>query len=432
MIRKLHIQLTALCTAITGLILATLTVICLLISESGMKNQETSSFQTNLNTLYENLELQTLLSHNWIRQMEYHYQFHIRVYDNGQPLFYQNLEKDETVASLVDEALQEAADHYDIHLDEKTPSGRLPVQKEFTIRGGDKELYNASVAVFSRTGGSLGVAVLHSLAPMSRRIFHQRLLFLSADLVALLALIIFFWFFTARMIRPIQENRKKQIQFVASASHELRSPLTVILSNIAAVRSHIMPCDDSFLLTLDSEGKRMSRLISDMLQLASADNHTWSIHPEETELDTLLLQTWENFESLAAAKGLSWDIELPDEAVPPLRCDSERVRQLLSILIDNAFCYTPKGGRVVLALRRQPGTLHISVSDNGPGIPDDQKSSVFERFHRLDCARRDKSHFGLGLCIADEIVRLHRGNLLLTDTPGGGATFTVVLDETVR
>ena len=147
---------------------------------------------------------------------------------------------------------------------------------------------------------------------------------------------------------------------------------------------------------------------------------------------------------MARSKGLRFDIELPDEVVTPIRCDAERIRQLLSILIDNAFSYTPKGGRICLSLatetpaflsdsfnfRRsaQYQKLYLSVIDNGPGIPDDQKDAVFERFHRLDTARHDKAHFGLGLCIAQEIVSLHHGQLLLTDTPDGGATFTVVLD----
>lgn len=432
MIQKLHIQLTALCTVITGLILAVLTVICLFISESGIRAQEASAFSTNLNTMYENLEVQTSLSHNWIRQMEYHYRFTIRIFDNGVPLFFQSLEQDDATDAMIEQVLQTAKRDYGIDLEQASGASRLNKQQEFTVYDENGDAYNASVALFPRGSGMLSAAILHPLAPMNLRIFKQRMGFLLADLAALAALAVFFWFFTARIIRPLQENRKKQMQFVASASHELRSPLTVMLSNVAAVRSGIMACDDDFLAVLDSEGKRMSRLIGDMLQLASADNHTWSIRLTEVELDTLLLQTWENFESLSAARGLRWDIELPDEAVPPLVCDAERIRQLLSILIDNAFSYTPKGGRVKLSLSRKKnaypsGAFYITVSDNGPGIPDDQKQTVFERFHRLDSSRRDKSHFGLGLCIAQEIVRLHHGQLLVSDTPGGGATFTVIL-----
>ncbi|MFR8547252.1 MAG: sensor histidine kinase [Lachnospiraceae bacterium] len=453
MIQKLHIQLTALCTAITGLVLAVLTVICLSISESGIRGQEAAAFQTNLNTLYENLEVQTALSHNWIRQMEFHYQFTIRLFDNGIPLFYQQITEDAQMDALAEQTIRTARQEHAIDLEDPSSAGMLGQHAEFTVYDKAGNPYNASAAVVPRGTGVLSAIVLHPLAPMRARILHQRISFAAADLAALLALCIFFWFFTARMIRPIQENRKKQIQFVAAASHELRSPLTVILSNIAAVRSRLMPCDDTFLDTLDSESSRMSRLINDMLQLAGADNHTWSMQLQEAEPDTLLLQTWENFESMALSKGLRFDIELPEDSVPPVCCDAERIRQLLSILIDNAFSYTPRGGRVCLSLStdtpdflaggarssssRDSGAkgfaprknaLYLSVIDNGPGIPDDSKAAVFERFQQLDSSRRDKSHFGLGLCIAQEIAQLHHGQLLLTDTPGGGATFTVVLE----
>lgn len=448
MIRRLHIQLTALCTVITGSILAVLTVICLLISESGIRAQESSSFSTNLNTMYQNLEVQSTLSHMWIRQMEYHYQFSVRIFDGGSPLFFQELEQDAQTESLLKAVIETASSEHGLDLMSAASQNHLRQQAEFTVRDEHGELYDASAALLPKSGGVLGVAVLHPLAPVNARILQQRYLFVLADLAALGVLGVFFWFFTGRMIRPLQENRKKQIQFIASASHELRSPLTVILSNVDAVKNGVMANDRSFLQTIESESRRMSRLVGDMLQLAGADNNTWSIHPSETELDTLLLQTWETFESLSFARKLKWEIELPDEPVPAVVCDAERIRQLLSILIDNAFAYTPKGGRVRLSLRtaasdngdiplnrsapswlpaRSRPCVCISVSDNGPGIPDDQKKAVFERFHRLDRSRRDKSHFGLGLCIAEEIARLHHGRLILTDTPGGGATFTVFL-----
>ncbi|MDO4323929.1 MAG: HAMP domain-containing sensor histidine kinase [Lachnospiraceae bacterium] len=460
MFRKLHVQLTALCITITGLILAVLSVICLFISESGIRRQEYDSFSANLNALYQNLAQQTSLSHNWIRQMEHSYQFSIQILDNGVPLFFQSLDTNDIPEDLWNTVREKAVSDYGLDFQDFSSLGILSRHEEFPITDESGRPYTASAALIPRSGGSIGVTVLHPLTEMNRRILGQRLAFVTADLAALIILSIFYWFFTARMIRPLQENRKKQMQFVASASHELRSPLTVILSNVAAVKNGIMPNDHQFLNTLYSEGNRMSRLISDMLQLASADNHTWSMQPSEVEIDTLLLQTWENFESMASARQLHWKITLPDEPVPRCTCDAERIRQLLSILIDNAFCYTPQGGHIRLALSdhapgpqnpgaahgackssfRKPalrrhatrsqgssGCLYISVSDDGPGIPDEQKTAVFERFHRVDASRKDKSHFGLGLCIAQEIAQLHRGQLLLTDTPGGGATFTLML-----
>lgn len=443
MFRKLHLQLTALCITITGLILAVLSFICLFISESGIRRQEYDSFSANLNALYENLGQQTSLSHNWIRQMEHSYQISIQIFDNGTPLFFQTLGKNEMPEELWDTVQEKALTEYGLNLREPAALGVLARHEEFQIKDTSGQAYTASAALIPRSGGFIGAAVLHPLTAMEHRIFRQRLYFILADLTALVLLGIFYWFFTAHMLRPLQENRKKQMQFVASASHELRSPLTVILSNVAAVKNGILPGDHQFLNTIYSEGNRMSRLITDMLQLASADNHSWSIHPSETEIDTLLLQTWENFESMASARNLQWEISLPDESVPRCMCDAERIRQLLSILIDNAFCYTPEGGHIRLSLsdkapvtrtRRQlpvSGTacLYISVSDDGPGVPDDQKDTVFERFHRLDASRKDKSHFGLGLCIAREIALLHKGQLLLTDTPGGGATFTLILPQ---
>ena len=139
------------------------------------------------------------------------------------------------------------------------------------------------------------------------------------------------------------------------------------------------------------------------------------------------MQTWESNESLASRKNLGWEIHLPDEEVPACCCDPERIRQVLSILIDNAFSYTPSGGRILLGLKVMGNQLCLSVSDTGPGIPDSEKSAVFERFYRADPSRKNKSHFGLGLSIAKEIVSLHKGQLLVTDTPGGGATFQVLL-----
>ncbi len=427
MFRKLHLQLTALCIAITALALAVLSCICLFISESGIRKQEQASFLASLDTMYQNMEQQTSLSHTWVRQMEHNHQFYLRITDNGAPLFFQELDDVSIPQQLWTSAEEKARADFGVDLKNPGTLSVLTRHEEFSLSG-DGQHYRASVGLIPRGSGYIGVTVLQPLAQMERRILRQRLAFLLADLAALALLGVFFWLFTQKMLRPLIENRKKQMQFVASASHELRSPLTVILSNVAAVRNGAMEGDAHFLDVIDTEGTRMSRLISDMLQLAGADNHSWSIRPSEVEMDTLLLQVWEQFEPLAASRGLRWEISLPDAPVPRCACDEERIRQLLSILIENAFSYTPSGGCVKLALFSTPARrdcLCITVSDNGPGIPDEQKKAVFERFQRLDRSHTDKTHFGLGLCIAQEIARLHHARITLTDTPGGGATFTV-------
>ncbi|MFR9191093.1 MAG: sensor histidine kinase [Anaerotruncus massiliensis (ex Togo et al. 2019)] len=148
---------------------------------------------------------------------------------------------------------------------------------------------------------------------------------------------------------------------------------------------------------------------------------------EETDLETLLLDAAEWFEPAAAEKQIRISVSLPEETLPRCRCDQQRIRQVLSILVDNAVSYAGEGGRVVLSAGWKRGWFSIRVADNGPGIPDAEKARVFDRFYRADKARSGREHYGLGLSIAREIAALHRGRLTAGDTPGGGATFTLSL-----
>ena len=171
----------------------------------------------------------------------------------------------------------------------------------------------------------------------------------------------------------------------------------------------------------------MSRLIDDMLTLSSADSSHFTMQKSKVELDTLLLSAYEKFEALAKDKNISLKIDLPDDSVLPCQCDKERMEQVLSILLDNALSYTPSGGAIGLSLQTSADKFTLRVADNGIGIPDTEKKAVFDRFYRCDKSHKDKAHFGLGLCIAWEIVHMHKGKLWVEDTPGGGATFVMVL-----
>ena len=231
-----------------------------------------------------------------------------------------------------------------------------------------------------------------------------------------------------KMLRPLEENRKKQTQFIASASHELRSPLAVILSCVQAMEKGTGETG-RLLQTIKSEGNRMSRLIGDMLSLANADNKSWSVMKTDFQFDNMLLETYEKNEPILREKKISLKVVLPEEPLSICKCDSARLSQVLRILLDNGASYVPAGGRMELGVEEKEKYFRIYVQDNGPGIPDENKEAVFQRLYREDSARKDKQHFGLGLCIAKEIVTLHKGSIRITDTPGGGSTFVIKLPK---
>lgn len=430
MFKKLHLQLTFFCTLVTGLILVSMTTLCLYIVESGMNDRSYTSFVDNLNTMLAHFESQSTISHQWILQMEANYHIKLNILDNDTPLFSQQLNNDEEISVIFEEVAEKARTDYDFNDAGISPANILARHIEFKMKGSNGQKYYASVALIPKDNGYLNVTVLYPLDSLEHDIMVQRTLFGLLDLLAVGLLTIFSWHFTKRMIHPIKESRERQVQFIAAASHELRSPLTVILTSLSAMKVADKKQSEQFADSIQSEGQRMSRLIDDMLTLANADNRTWSIHPSDIELDTLLLQTYEKYERIARDKGLTLDVDLPEDIPPTYPCDGERVAQVLSILIDNAMSYTPKGGKIKLGLKTESSRIQLYVADNGPGVPDESKKSIFDRFYRVDKAHKDKAHFGLGLCIAKEIVKLHKGKIAVEDTPGGGATFIVTLPQT--
>ena len=358
----------------------------------------------------------------------------LRILNNGKRLFFDKLNEESSSnasgengrKSSVENMLAEAAriSREEQGLDVEY-TGSISLPKEVYFETAD---FYACTALIPKGSGVLSLVLVYPLDGLKGQIFHQRILWGGLLLIAVLALVVFSWFFTGKMLRPLEENRKRQTQFIASASHELRSPLAVILSSVQAIEADPGECR-RFLSTIKSEGTRMSRLIGDMLALANADNKSWSIMKSPCELDTLLLETYEKYEPLLREKGISMNVELPDESLSPCRCDGGRISQVLGILLDNGASYVPTGGKIRSGVEEKEKYFRIYVEDNGPGISDENKEAVFQRFYRADSSRKDKQHFGLGLCIAKEIVTLHHGSIRIEDTKGGGTTFVVRLPK---
>lgn len=427
MFQKVHLRLAVLCGSITAFILLAMSLGYLYISEQGLKTSNFSSFRNDMNTLITNLEHQNVITHEWLTKMEGDGKYRIHITDNGVPFLFNERETEEE-KQLFKEAWafweSDVATAYSGAFSDIYHTEFLFSPKEAGNRNSD---YYACAAVSERSNGSLQVMILAPLDSLKAQITRQRFLFFALDLLAVAALSFFSWHFTRRILKPLEENQQRQTRFIASASHELRTPLAVILSCASASGKAEGENRARFLNSIQSEGMRMSKLIDDMLLLTTADNGGWSIKMEPVEPDTLLLNLYEAFQPVAAEKNIALSITLPEETTPAISGDKERITQVLSILLHNALSYTPSGGAVRLLLSRHGKNTCFSVEDTGPGIPDAEKVHIFERFYRSDKSRSKKGHFGLGLCIAAEIVRAHHGQILVMDTPGGGSTFYVTL-----
>lgn len=425
MFKKLHLQLTIFCTFATSLILVVMMCICLYILRTDASRQSFLSFEKNVVSMISYLENQPVLSHQWLRELENNSHFLISIFDGGTPLLFNSLNDSEEKSRLFQMAGGQAAEKF-AEFSQDSP-GSLGQSENvcFTLDAGQK--YYASAAVIARAPRPLYVITLYSLEDEQRVVRRQQMVFLIAALSAIVLLAVFSWYFTGRVLAPVEENRRRQTQFVAAASHELRSPLTVILSSLSAMKNAPEQKQQQFASHIQEEGHRMKRLIEDMLSLANADNNHWSFYPSSVEPDTLLLEVYERYQPRACEQGIRLDIHLPEAAVVPQKWDGDRMAQVLEILLDNALSYTPSGGCIRLVLHQKRDYTQYQVIDNGPGIPDDKKTAVFQRFYRADPSHHDKNHFGLGLCIAEEIVRMHRGQIRVEDAPGGGAAFSVTV-----
>lgn len=427
--RKLRIKFTITYIVTTGIILGCFFTWYVQASETELKNQSAITFQSNINSIVYKLQSSKIVDNTWLSQMETGNRLIIHIEDNRKPLMFKGAFKiGEKRKFLVEKAQETALTTFNFDIKEP-PKSTIDVKNiTFEINGDDNIPYQAATVIVPSSSGWQSLTLLMDLSAQKSAMINSRLKFFAAITIVMLLLSAFGWWFAGKAIEPLEISRKRQTEFVAAASHELRSPLTVIGVSTSALK--VCKSENErkkFLCTINSEIKRMSRLIDDLLLLSNADTSIHSFHTDEFEPETLAITTYEAYEQVVKTKKQSLTLSLPEEPLPSIKGDFQMLRQALGCILDNAVFYTQQGGKITLGTYKTKHSIIFYVSDNGKGISDEYKEKVFERFYRTDSSRSKKDHYGLGLSVAKEIIRLHEGKIYVKDTKGGGSTFFIEL-----
>ena len=253
----------------------------------------------------------------------------------------------------------------------------------------------------------IGSAVVFVDGTMNRSALIQSLLIAGAVLIAaavvslsLIALL------SGRVVKPIAESYEKQKQFVTDANHELKTPLTLILTNVDIAEAEVG--QNEWLSDIRAEGQRMAELVNQLVSLSRMDEEDSPLQLCLVPLSQLAADTTAEFEVLAADQGKRVVTEIePDRMV---LADETLVRRLMGILMDNAVKYCDAGGRISVTLQKRKHTI-LTVENTYASVDTVELNRLFDRFYRADKARTYAGGFGVGLSIARSIMEKHRGEI---------------------
>jgi signal transduction histidine kinase len=232
-----------------------------------------------------------------------------------------------------------------------------------------------------------------------------------------------------RALSPVEQSRRRQLEFTADASHELRTPLSVISAEIGITLSAPRPAADyeAALLRIEGESKRLRRIVEDLLWLARFDSQPPPPGAEPLDLFTIARQCAGRFQAVAYSQSLAITVTPAPAQSAWISAPPEWIDRLAGVLVDNACRYAGPGGSVRLSVAVRGNRVSLTVEDSGPGVAAAERDRLFDRFHRVTGhgAAERGGGAGLGLAIADSIVRSTGGHRRISESALGGALFEV-------
>ena len=309
---------------------------------------------------------------------------------------YYDLSDQSQLAAIVTEALAQEED-----------TGLLA---DFHLRYLRKTGYTSTLIAFTDT--TLESTTMRSMAAVCS----------LAGSAALLVLFLCSYLLAGVVTRPVGAAWAQQEQFLSDASHELKTPLTVILSSAELLNQSALPEQAVYIDNIREESRRMKLLVEDMLTLSRAQRSAGSLPEQTADLSEAVMTAALRFEPVAFEAGKRLEYDIAPEL--PVRGDGGKLGQALAALLDNAVKYSTGGTDIRLTAEKQGRFAVVTVADSGPDIPADKLPHIFDRFYRADEARTDGDSFGLGLPIAKAIIDAHRGTLRCES--GGGVTRFII------
>jgi signal transduction histidine kinase len=226
------------------------------------------------------------------------------------------------------------------------------------------------------------------------------------------------------MAGRLEESEQRERNFLMTVSHELRTPLTAIRGHVEAMREGLVEDPEARALSLDTiayESERLARLVGDVLDLAKLDAHRFTVLEEEVDMEHVVARAYSTFNEEARRRGIDYRRDVSAE--PVLITDGDRVLQIITNLLSNAFRWTPDGGRIDVGLSQENGSVSVAVTDTGPGISVADRERIFRPFWSEDKG----GGTGLGLAIANELAHALGGSIELDTEVGEGSTFELRL-----
>ena len=411
-----------------GSIMFVFTIVILLLARENIKAMQNAELSflnrqaTVLVLLFEN-------STNYVENLEIYekkYDYAFRLFTEQNELLYESCNIKDTTKTINTflKKLQHTEITYrnETGANQSTQSGTLTFQSE-----SGKPYYGILCSIYTNNG-YINLVIIKEKSGLTTflpTIIHYFLIWLIVSVAVLFISILI----VRQAIKPAEKTIQSQKNFIAAVSHELKTPLAVILSTADAIETS-PDCTINIknqAALIETEISRMTRLIHDLLLLSSIDAGNWIFHKSEINVDTLLISLYDKFVNICNQKSIDLQIKMPEECFPSLISDEDRLNQIISILLDNAISYSPEQSVILLDASIQKNYLTISIIDHGIGISKEDKNHIFDRFYRCDKSRTKKEHYGLGLSVANELVSLLAGKIYLSDTPGGGCTFTIAI-----